>query len=159
MSNIDKFRGEFSYLSNMYSCDIEVDGVIYPSVENAFCALKCKHLKDREHFVSLSSPDAKKLGKIIGKGKKVTIEGVTYGPIEKVEGYNDTVALENMRKLLDIKFSNPFERIKLDKTGKRKIIEGNTWHDNFYGSCSCDRCTDEIKHNHLGKMLMEIRES
>jgi predicted NAD-dependent protein-ADP-ribosyltransferase YbiA (DUF1768 family) len=34
------FRQEFSFLSNFYPCIIEVDKLIYPTVENAYQAAK-----------------------------------------------------------------------------------------------------------------------
>jgi hypothetical protein len=37
------------------------------------------------------------------------------------------------------------------------LIEGNWWHDNFYGSCTCNKCVNKGENN-LGKILMKIRE-
>jgi ribA/ribD-fused uncharacterized protein len=37
------------------------------------------------------------------------------------------------------------------------LIEGNFWHDNFYGSCYCEKCGNKGK-NHLGKILMKVRD-
>lgn len=34
------FRGEYDFLSNFYKCNVEHEGVIYSSVENAFQAAK-----------------------------------------------------------------------------------------------------------------------
>ena len=41
-------------------------------------------------------------------------------------------------------------------TGDVAIIEGNYWHDNFYGQCTCEKCAGKGK-NKLGKLLMDIR--
>ena len=38
------------------------------------------------------------------------------------------------------------------------IVERNNWHDNFWGDCECDRCNDAPGLNHLGELLMKIRE-
>jgi len=37
-------------------------------------------------------------------------------------------------------------------------VEFNDWHDNFWGSCVCNRCTEEIHHNNLGQLLVIIRD-
>lgn len=43
-------------------------------------------------------------------------------------------------------------------TGNETLIEGNWWHDNFWGACSCPKCEKKRKHNNLGKILMYVRE-
>lgn len=45
----------------------------------------------------------------------------------------------------------------LHKTGDEEIIEGNYWHDNYWGNCTCDRCKNIEGKNKLGKILMLIR--
>lgn len=37
-------------------------------------------------------------------------------------------------------------------TGNEMLVEGNNWHDKFWGVCGGEG------ENHLGKMLMHIRE-
>jgi predicted NAD-dependent protein-ADP-ribosyltransferase YbiA (DUF1768 family) len=39
-----------------------------------------------------------------------------------------------------------------------ELIEGNYWHDNCWGSCTCIKCADRPKQNALGKILMLVRE-
>lgn len=46
----------------------------------------------------------------------------------------------------------------LKDTGKEVLVEGNLWHDNFYGDCKCDRCNDIKGQNLLGKLLMQVRD-
>jgi predicted NAD-dependent protein-ADP-ribosyltransferase YbiA (DUF1768 family) len=41
-------------------------------------------------------------------------------------------------------------------TGDMELTEGNWWHDNFYGSCSCVKCGGKGQNN-LGKILMDVR--
>jgi len=41
-------------------------------------------------------------------------------------------------------------------TGSQELVEGNVWHDNFWGNCTCSKCP-EPGENHLGKLLMKIR--
>ena len=63
-----------------------------------------------------------------------------------------------MRWGLEEKFKDEVLKEMLISTGDMYIIEGNLWHDNFWGSCTCEKCGDKGE-NRLGKMLMEIRES
>lgn len=66
-----------------------------------------------------------------------------------------------MECLLREKFSRGTRyRDLLDQTKGEQIIEGNIWHDNFWGNCSCNKrpeCVKEGK-NHLGMLLMKIRD-
>ena len=61
-----------------------------------------------------------------------------------------------MRKFLCKKFAIPELRQKLLDTGDAYLIEGTTWHDNYWGICTCDRCGGRGQ-NKLGQLLMEIR--
>ena len=40
MSSIEGFKGEWSFLSNFYPCEIQCDGLIYKSVEAFYVAMK-----------------------------------------------------------------------------------------------------------------------
>ena len=58
------------------------------------------------------------------------------------------------------KFCNPKNDYlggKLDMTGLEEIVEGNYWHDNYWGNCTCDKCKNIEGQNKLGKILMKIR--
>lgn len=50
------------------------------------------------------------------------------------------------------KFSYPYLRKWLLETGEEELIEGNNWGDKFWGQ------VNGIGENHLGRLLMEIRE-
>lgn len=48
---------------------------------------------------------------------------------------------------------------KLLQTGDAILIEDTTgWHDNFWGNCDCPQCQSISGKNHLGKILMSVRE-
>ena len=38
----------------------------------------------------------------------------------------------------------------------RELIEKNYWHDNFWGVCTCGKCS--TGKNHLGTILIQVRE-
>jgi predicted NAD-dependent protein-ADP-ribosyltransferase YbiA (DUF1768 family) len=57
-----------------------------------------------------------------------------------------------MREIVFIKFDGHLDlKELLLATGDHELIEGNKWHDTFWGVC------DGIGQNYLGKILMEIR--
>lgn len=65
-----------------------------------------------------------------------------------------------MQALLEQKFSQEPLRSQLLATGGKELIEGNVWHDNFWGVCQCADCKKLVKGrwgNKLGEMLMRIR--
>lgn len=57
------FRGDYDFLSNFYKCNVEYEGVIYSSVENALQAAKTLDLRERRQFENCTAREAKKLGK------------------------------------------------------------------------------------------------
>jgi len=133
---IDRFHEEHAYLSNFHPCLVEYDGLTYQNTEAAFQAAKCISREEREKFVNLSPGQAKRLG------RKVALR----------EDWN-SVRIDVMREVLECKFSQNCElKEKLIATGDEELIEGNHWNDRFWGVC---RGTGQ---NHLGKLLMELRE-
>jgi ribA/ribD-fused uncharacterized protein len=55
--------------------------------------------------------------------------------------------------------ANPDLLEKLLDTGSTYLLEGNTWHDNYWGGCQCDNCTFVDWHNKLGYTLMRYRDT
>lgn len=65
-----------------------------------------------------------------------------------------------MRDVVHTKFgSNPDLAGQLIATGDAELIEGNYWHDNFFGNCICPVCAKTPGQNWLGKILMDEREA
>lgn len=59
-----------------------------------------------------------------------------------------------MKDLLECKFSqNPALKIKLIQTGNKKLIEGNTWGDVFWGVSSRNGKGKNV----LGQLLTKLR--
>jgi ribA/ribD-fused uncharacterized protein len=132
---IDSFDGEYRFLSNFYLTEVEYEGMNFPSSENAFQAAKTLDTKLRQYFLSVTPSVSKRMGRAL-----------TLRPDwEKVK-------VEIMAELLDIKFRDPVLRAKLLATGDQELVEGNWWHDTFWGVCN------DKGENHLGKLLMELRE-
>lgn len=138
-----KFRKEYGFLSNMASVfsGIRYENLIYPTVENAYQAAKLENEADRQIFTQISPVEAKKLSHKITK---------------RPDWHQINLGI--MKNLLDQKFAVPYFRNRLLATGDVELVENNEWHDNFWGSCTCPRCQNKKHENHLGKMLMEIRD-
>lgn len=139
---IDCFDGEFAFLSNFHPSMITVDGIEFPTVEHLFQAAKTVSLVEREKIAAAVTPgQAKRLG------RNVIL-------CDNWEEIKDDVMLNALR----LKFAILPLREKLLATGDEELIEGNTWHDNTWGNCSCDRCKNIKGQNKLGKLLMQVRE-
>lgn len=139
---IDCFDGKFAFLSNFYPSPMTVDGIIFPTVEHLFQAAKTVSLVEREKIAAATTPgQAKRLG------RNVIL-------CDNWEEIKDDVMLNALR----LKFAILPLREKLLATGNEELVEGNTWHDNIWGNCSCDRCKKIEGQNKLGKLLMQVRE-
>jgi ribA/ribD-fused uncharacterized protein len=139
MKPITKFDGPFRFLSNFWPVQIEHKGVLFCSVEHAYQAAKF----DDEALIlrianTLKPGDAKRLGRL-------TPARVGW----------DAQRLPTMETLLRKKFAktHPELRVSLRLTEDALLVEGNFWHDTFWG---VDQHTGEGE-NHLGKLLMKIR--
>ena len=138
-----KFRNEYAFLSNMYTCPIEIKmkGKMYTfsCVESAFQACKAPHRADE--FTRLSGVQAKRLGRVVDVTEQ-------WGNIEE---WNKN-RTEMMRIILQHKFSqHPDLATKLIAI-KEPIVEENDWNDTYWGMCNGKGC------NNLGKLLMIVRE-
>jgi predicted NAD-dependent protein-ADP-ribosyltransferase YbiA (DUF1768 family) len=61
--------------------------------------------------------------------------------------------------LLIEKFTqNPELGKLLVETHPATLVEGNWWHDQFWGDCTCKKHADIPGANMLGKRLMRVRE-
>ena len=140
-TRIEQFKGEFRWLSNFFPAQVYHDGIEYPTVEHAFQAAKTLDFEQRWNISKMGSPSAaKRAGR-----------GVTLRPDWKTA--KDLVMIE----LVLQKFSRfPNLRQQLLDTGEAELIEGNWWHDNYWGNCSCEEC-DQPGKNVLGQILTTVR--
>ena len=137
---IDEFRGDYGWLSNLVGSCITPKGTWCKTVEHAFQASKTLVPSERQMILACETPgQAKRLG------RKVTLR----------LGW-DAVKDRVMLTLVRSKLSNPALAAMLLSTGWEPLIEGNYWHDNYWGSCKCAKCGDNGQ-NKLGKILMQVR--
>lgn len=138
---IDAFIGKYEFLSNFYECEVEYDGLTYGSSEAAYQAQKAKDPAMRACFTELSPDEAKRLGKMV----------------ELRDDWDD-IKDKVMRSILMAKFEqHPDLADKLRDTDGCTLVEGNWWHDNFWGNCQCSECADIVGQNRLGRNLMLVR--
>lgn len=137
MEIIKSFKDENRFLSNFYKCNIEYEKITYSSVEYAYQAAKSLDIEERKFIAAIATP-----GLVKKAGKNLTIR----------EDWEE-VKLLIMEELLKKKFEHTDLREKLLATGSKELIEGNYWHDTYWGVYNGEG------ENHLGKLLMKIRDT
>ena len=132
---INSFKHEYSFLSNFYPSEVELDGVVYPTVENAYQAAKTCDEEARLNIQCLTPGQAKRAG------RKVNLRSDW-----------DNVKVQVMGDLVLKKFVRPDLREALLATGNQELVEGNYWGDIFWGVYKGEGS------NYLGKILMGVRD-
>ncbi len=135
-TKIDKFEGEYAFLSNFYPCQIHYAFHWFQCSEALYMAHKSGKEEDFARFAPLDAREAKKLGR----------------KVELQPGWDD-MRIDVMRRVVWHKFAqNPPLEKRLMATGEAELIEGNWWKDCFWGVCN------GVGENNLGKLLMELRD-
>jgi len=142
--DIVSFREEHGFLSNFHPCKVHLDGVEYPSVEHAYQAAKTL---DHEARVAIRQAETAAQAKRLGR--KVS----SLRPDWRT--YRDTVMLLLLRE----KFQLNGLKAMLAHTWPRRLIHGNTWHDNYWGACMCTQCQllPDPSQDKLGQFLQALR--
>ena len=139
---IRHFTGNYRFLSNFYKISIRFGKHTYPSAEHLFQFLKTV---PGSHWES-----AVRLARGPGMAKRV-------GQQCQLQTGWDNMRIGMMQVALRLKFQDKFLANKLRLTGTAELIENNTWHDNFWGDCTCKSCRDVCGRNLLGILLMRLR--
>lgn len=135
VADIKVFKGDYAFLSNSFPCTIEIDGLVYSSAEAAFWAQRVKDEKARRKYTRLNPNKARE-------------KGMQAEPIDDWED----IKLDVLMKVLKIKFSDPELKEKLLSTGNAKLINTNTYRDEYYGMYLGKG------RNKLGVTLMSLRD-
>jgi hypothetical protein len=138
---VDSFREAYRFLSNFYPVSIFYQGREYPSAEHAYQAAKCP--AKAEEIIDL----------------RLASEAKAFGSTVPLPPDWDQKKERIMLEILRIKFSNIIMKKRLLATGVRILVEGNSWHDNYWGRCYCGRrkgCDGSGK-SRLGVLLMQVR--
>lgn len=129
-------------MSNFYPFEMVYDGDKYSTGEHAFQAAKCVNRADKEKIINAQTPT---LAKRIGKKVQLRSDW---------EQVKDSI----MESVLKAKFNDEKMRELLNKTKCFELIEGNRWHDQYWGTCTCTRHNNSPGKNMLGILLMKIRD-
>jgi ribA/ribD-fused uncharacterized protein len=150
---IDEFRGENRYLSNFHILEkpIKTGILTFKTNEHFYQAHKTLDLNDRIWIADQPTPGlAKKAG---------SIEGLNDRKIQLRNDWRE-VQCPVMYMGLVLKFMNNYPlAAHLLSTGDELLIEGNWWHDNFWGDCKCPKCAHIKGKNNLGLLLMQLRKT
>lgn len=139
---ISSFTDKYAFLSNFFESTVHFEGIEFPSSEAAFQAAKTADMQLRREFCSLKPGQAKR------KGRTIPLRA-------EWEAVKDSV----MYRIVKAKFTqNAWLKRQLIATGDEYLEEGNTWHDNTWGNCTCPKCADIPGANRLGKILMRVRD-
>lgn len=140
---IDYFRGYWAPLSNFSSSTVIYNAITYPTAEHAFQAAKTTDLGARGLIRCAATP---KLAKSMGRGVKLRPDW-------------ESVKLDIMYQILESKFTHPALSSVLLASRDTTLVEGNTNHDNFWGDCRCPKHIGTPGENHLGRLLMLVRDT
>lgn len=135
---IKEFKNQYFFLSNFYECPIYYNKLVFCNTEAAFQAQKVIDEKEQYKFINLNASQARKLGKTI----------VLREDWEEVK---DNIMYEIVKRKFTI---NKELQQKLIDTKDEELVEGNWWHDTYWGVDS----KTGIGKNKLGKILMKVRE-
>lgn len=140
---ITSFSGPHAWASNFAPVTICYKSIKYPTVEHAYAASKSLDLDFRNQIAALNADQA---GKAKRMGRNIQLR----------PGW-DEIKIPLMYQFLQQKFDQqPFENLLL-VTGNAYLMEGNYWHDKFWGCTFEDECWTGL--NWLGRLLMMIRDS
>ncbi|MFV2013830.1 MAG: NADAR family protein [Candidatus Heimdallarchaeota archaeon] len=138
------FVKEYRFLSNFFPCVVIANDINFPSVEHYYQAMKTdEEAVQKRVAATLNATDAKGFGQKIQQDEDLMRKDF------------HTHKLKIMTEGLLQKFEpNTLLAEKLLSTEGYLLIEGNYWHDNYWG---VDFKTG-IGENKLGILLMRIRE-
>lgn len=141
METITSLTGKWAPLSNFW----QENRPKARTAEHIFQAAKTEDPTERTHILTREKPGQAKYA-----GKRCTLR-------KDWEFIKDDIMEEIVRR----KFQDPTLANILEETGDAQIVEGNRWHDNYWGQCFCGkmaRCNKRDGKNTLGNILMKIRE-
>jgi ribA/ribD-fused uncharacterized protein len=133
------FRGRWAKLGNYAPCLDFYEGHAYQSVEHAYQAQKSLDPATQQRIRQCGSPAR----------AKALARSVDLRPDW------DDIKLGLMETLLREKFAQEPERTILLSTMDAQLVEGNWWGDTYWGVVRNGEGDGE---NHLGKLLMKIRD-
>jgi ribA/ribD-fused uncharacterized protein len=144
---IDSFAGNYGFLSNFYPCVIAHQGMKFPTSEHAFQWSKTFEHQEKHRVLWTDAGIATTPGQSKQRGRRVTLRPDW-----------EAVKVQVMTEILLAKFTQHAPLLeKLFLTEDACLVEGNLWHDRYWGVCYCTRCKRQGE-NMLGQILMQLRQ-
>jgi ribA/ribD-fused uncharacterized protein len=134
---IKSFNGPYSCFSNFYLREVKYKDKIYKTKEHAFQCQKATNQKDFDYVFEAPTPfNAKR------RARKILLRD------------NWNLVRTGIMKEIVFEFFKQHNDLRdiLLSTDNVELIEGNDWGDIFWGVCNGEG------ENHLGKILMEVRD-
>lgn len=136
---IEQFKGNYYFLDNCFPASFQWEGHTWKCAESAIAAARCGNADDAEFFAACDGKTAKKHG-----GKK-----------QERDDWK-TVRLDVVEEILTAKFSqNEYLKERLRRTGDTVLVAGHNGKESFWGR----NLYSDKGENHLGKILMKIRDN
>jgi ribA/ribD-fused uncharacterized protein len=132
---IDDFsKPGYEFYSNFFMAPVKYRYILYDCNESAFQSAKTLDMNKRLEFQHMKPGEAKRAG------RKLVLRP-----------YWETIKVDVMHDIVSDKFTRNPELRELLLANDEELVEGNNWHDTFWGICG------GIGENHLGKILMLVR--
>ena len=154
---IEHFTGDERWLSNFWLCDIDFEGVTYPSTEHAYMASKTLDPIERAAILACDTcAKARRLGQSVTLRPGWELPYVSYEGWSSDEGMimPHPLKVEMMWRHVRKKFFRHEELgDRLLATGDHHLVENSSrWNDRFWG------VSNGRGQNNLGRVLMTVRE-
>lgn len=155
---INSFSGPFGFLSNFYPYPMKWKDKMIGSSEHAYQAEKARLLGMTELEEKILKAATPGLTKQLAPNKSLE-KSIWHRKVDHLKKAQKKIDFKRlvMRQVLKQKFKDKKLAKALLETGTAKLIEGNHWHDNYFGDCYCSNCNDIKGQNVLGKELMRLR--
>lgn len=146
---IDRFDGEYRWLSNFWEEPVTLKGRTFPTAEHAYQACKTTNPEIQAWIASSATP-------ALAKARGGNRGGLQ---VDLRPGWEE-MKVRVMTAVIQAKFA-PTTRLShlLMGTGDQQLIEGNTWGDTFWG-CVLEPAGGPgtwVGRNELGRILMAHR--
>lgn len=140
---VEAFSGAFEFLSNFYTSPFSWEGRVAQTSEHHYNAAKTNDPAEKSRIYEQTTP-----GRAKREGQKVTLR----------DGWDDHLKGDCMASIIQAKFAPGTDLAqRLLHTGEALLIEGNIWHDRYWGQCTCEKHYHWPGRNMLGRLLMEHR--
>lgn len=141
---VEAFSGEFEFLSNFHVAPFSWQGRVAQSAEHHYNAAKTADSAEKSRVYEQATP-----GRAKREGQKVTL----------IPGWDDHLKTDCMASIIEAKFAPGTSLAqRLLHTGEALLIEGNVWHDRYWGQCTCEKHYHWPGGNMLGRLLMARRD-